>query len=445
MILFSLFASPAWATTYFLATAAAGGSDFNNGLSPSAPWLTPNHPVNCGDVIIAAASTAYSNNNFTSGKWGTVTCSAGNNVAWLKCVTFDACKSSGAGTGFWIDKSYWGVQGWEVTQTGNTSCFLVAPNGGGLVHHVIFANNIANRCQQTGFGATGGSAPTTDYIVFVGNIAYNAAQSTNSVCGQGFSIYAPTNYDTVAGTHLYVAGNFAWDNIDNPACNGGMPTDGEGLELDSFANNGYTQQTVVENNIFVYNGGPGLMTLLVDAGNTYIRQNTMYGNMRDTHLGSCGEFLDSAGAPAVDGNIYVRMNIAMTTGATCAGGAATWWAYGTGNSNTNLNFESGIAYSAAGNNCGPAYGPNNACPGNGLTVLNPAFANPVDPPAPSCGSASSVPNCMATVISNFTPTAGGAAGYGYQIPSATRSFDPLFPQWLCNVNLPAGLVTMGCN
>jgi hypothetical protein len=52
---------------------------------------------------------------------------------------------------------------------------------------------------------------------------------------------------------------------------------------------------------------------------------------------------------------------------------------------------------------------------------------------------------MATVISDFTPTAGGAAGYGYQIPSVTPTFDPLFPQWLCNVNLPAGLVTMGCN
>src|SRR6202043_725660 len=37
-----------------------------------------------------------------------------------------------------------------------------------------------------------------------------------------------------------------------------------------------------------------------------------------------------------------------------------------------------------------------------------------------------------------------AKAYGYQVPSTTSVSDPLFPQWLCNVNLPAGLVTMGC-
>jgi hypothetical protein len=51
---------------------------------------------------------------------------------------------------------------------------------------------------------------------------------------------------------------------------------------------------------------------------------------------------------------------------------------------------------------------------------------------------------MTTVIANFTPTAAGAGAYGYQIPSSASVYDPLFPQWLCNVNLPSGLVTMGC-
>jgi hypothetical protein len=85
------------------------------------------------------------------------------------------------------------------------------------------------------------------------------------------------------------------------------------------------------------------------------------------------------------------------------------------------------------------FGPNNI-------NTNPSFANPAVPGAPSCGSASSAPNCMATVIANFTPTNATllTLGYGYQIPSATQTYDPLFPQWLCNVNLPSGLVTMGC-
>ena len=38
----------------------------------------------------------------------------------------------------------------------------------------------------------------------------------------------------------------------------------------------------------------------------------------------------------------------------------------------------------------------------------------------------------------------GASAYGYQVPSTDTVSDPLFPQWLCNVNLPSGLVTMGC-
>src|ERR1039458_10071105 len=86
----------AGATTYYLANASTSpaGSDSNNGTSASTPWLTPNHAVNCGDVIVAAASTAYSAANFY-GTFGTVTCATGNNVAWLKCTTFDACKLSG--------------------------------------------------------------------------------------------------------------------------------------------------------------------------------------------------------------------------------------------------------------------------------------------------------------------------------------------------------------
>src|ERR1700722_1869477 len=151
-VLLIFFASPAWATTYYLAPASGGGNDSNKGTSASSPWLTPNHAVNCGDVILAAASTAYAYTNFFSGKWGMVTCPTGDNVAWLKCVTFDACKilSSGGNAGMNVDRPYWGVQGWEVSITSNTTagCFLAVPNYETqiLVHHVIFANDIANGC-----------------------------------------------------------------------------------------------------------------------------------------------------------------------------------------------------------------------------------------------------------------------------------------------------------
>jgi hypothetical protein len=50
---------------------------------------------------------------------------------------------------------------------------------------------------------------------------------------------------------------------------------------------------------------------------------------------------------------------------------------------------------------------------------------------------------MGTIIADFQPTTGASA-YGYQTPASGNVSDPLFPKWLCNVNLPKGLVTMGC-
>jgi hypothetical protein len=52
--------------------------------------------------------------------------------------------------------------------------------------------------------------------------------------------------------------------------------------------------------------------------------------------------------------------------------------------------------------------------------------------------------CVASIVAGLTPTNVAAAGYGYQVPGPAPAYDPLFPQWLCNVNLPTGLVTMGC-
>jgi hypothetical protein len=39
--------------------------------------------------------------------------------------------------------------------------------------------------------------------------------------------------------------------------------------------------------------------------------------------------------------------------------------------------------------------------------------------ASNCQTASSVTNCMATVIAGFAPTAVSAKGFGYQTPSFT--------------------------
>lgn len=435
-------------STYYLSPA---GNDSNNGTSPSAPWLTPNHAVNCGDVIIAAASTAYSYLNFQT--WGTVTCAAGNNVAWLTCVTFDACKisfSASLRTGMQIGTSYWGVSGWEIDGTSATGdCFYATPSTTANLTHIIFANDIANGCGLSGFG-TDVSAGNygSDYITFIGNASYGNAGGTVN-CSSGFSIWEPIASDTAPGTHIYVAGNFAWANY-NGLCNSGVPQDGDGIIFDTFDGDQtgtpipYRGQALADNNILVGNGGRGFVTVgnwegTAPYSNVYIRHNTIWGNNTDTRQNAsyCGDLLLS----------YVRQteaydNLVQSTSATGCG-SNTLYAFFVGYGfSTDLiynNFGIGVSGQNLGteNNQSFTAGPNN-------TFSSPSFANPVTPGAPSCGSASSVPNCMATMIANFTPTATAAASYGYQAPSTTPVYDPLFPQWLCTVNLPANLVTIGC-
>jgi hypothetical protein len=451
-IFLSTLASPAQATTYYLATAAAGGSDSNSGTSTNTPWLTPNHAVNCGDVILAAAGS-YSATNFSYGNWGPVTCAAGNNVAWLKCVTFDACKFTANGfyVAMAVTQSYWGVQGWEVTAIGDTdACFTAYPPSSSVqIHHIIFANDVANGCHNSGFTIGNNGNVGVDYLAVVGNIAYNASQSSQS-CASGMSIYQPVQSDSLPGTHIYIAGNFSWDNFDSNPCAGGAPSDGNGILIDSpdESQSGlpspYAAQIVVDNNILVANGGRGFDVFNNSAGSShaaiYARHNTAWGNNADLNETNnlCGEITVYLAL-----NVQELFNIAATNAANGCGGHPLYAYYVANGGSTdlvfsNLGWTASGTYSAISSSPGFSYGPNN------LFGTNPGFVNATVPGAPDCGGTSSVPNCMATVIANFTPTTVAALPYGYQVPSAVQTYDPLFPQWLCNVNLPAGLVTIGC-
>jgi len=449
ILLFTL-ASPAWATTYFLAPAASGGNDSNNGTSASTPWLTPNHAVNCGDVILAAAGT-YTDTNFAGGLWGTVTCAAGNNVAWLKCATFDTCKItvSGSFNEMDVSASYWGVQGWEVTATSDTNqCFESYPTAGVQLHHIIFANNIANGCYSGGFGAGNNGTAGVDYIAIVGNIAYNGAKSS-AECTSGIDIFEPINSDTLPGTHDYIAGNFSWSNVDANRCAGTAPTDGEGVLLDTINGSGdgvpYTGQIVVYNNILLANGSAGFEVYNNNASGTkatiIAQYNTLWGNNNDANLsnGACGEMFINASLDTT-----LTHNLAMTNAATGCHSSSALYAFmiidgnGSDTVDNNWGYSAAEHYDNAINSSGFVIGSQN------VFGTNPGFTNATTPGAPSCGSATSVPNCMATVISNFTPTVTAAKAYGYQAPSLTSVNDPLFPAWLCNVNLPVGLVTIGC-
>jgi hypothetical protein len=412
------------------------GSDSNSGTSVGSPWYTPNHAMTCGQTITALAGT-YSSTQFGASNWGTVSCPAGNNVAWVNCATFAACTITASGTSaMQINSSYWGVSGFVNTTTSpGYACFNVTTTGTQSIHHIILANDVCNSAYGGGFQVYNESSTgITDYIAFVGDIAYNAAQGSEA-CHSGFSIGFIKPSDTVAGTHLYVAGNYAWDNLDPSSCAGTAATDGEGIIIDTLKEYNYNQQVAIENNIVVGNGGRGILQNNNDGttpATVYIEHNTAYGN--NTQAGQA--------FPSGQGDIMITEandvtatgNLAMTSQASVGSNAIYAFSLG-GTGNT---VSSNWLYSAAGNTTyGSGYGTN-------VTGTSPAFANPVIPGAPSCSGTANVPACAATLIANFTPTNASAKPYGYQTPSTTSVTDPLFPAWLCNVNLPSGLVTPGC-
>lgn len=431
------------------------GSDSNNGTSRSSPWLTPNHTgLNCGDTITAAA-----------GSYGPMTISstpacATHSAVLVQCALFDTCKINQAvysQGGILVQASYWAFLGWEVSAHSGqyAACYQATPSSSSSpIHDIYFINDIANYCMAGGFVAANG----VDYFAVVADIAYNTANGS-AYCYSGVSVYQPVATDGQAGTHIYVSQVFTWQNLEPPTCAGGRSTDGEGVIFDTF--NGsqgglppYAQQAVIDNVLAVFNGAVGIY--VGGSGNSsapiYIRHSTAYGNFTNTNQNQslCGQ-IASVGYPptsAANANNYtsIYLNLAVPSGTTEPGcGSNPAYAYYFGNVNSTDQAYDNAGYSSSSNNVGSTASTTGFTAGaNNVFGTNPGFPNPVEPPGPSCGTSTSVINCMATVIADFTPTNAALATYGYQVPSTTPVYDPLFPQWLCNLNLPVGLTTMGC-
>jgi Abnormal spindle-like microcephaly-assoc'd, ASPM-SPD-2-Hydin len=441
-------------TTYYLATASAGGKDSNNGLSVGSPWLSPNHSLNCGDVIIALASSAYDSANFNDGHWGTVSCPSGNNVAWLQCESFDGCKISTNAEGIYVDRSYWGVQGFEVSVSGtNGFCFGAAPNYShpANTHHVIFANNIANGCMGGGFVTFNVGTSGSDYLTIVGNIVYNAAQGSDQ-CYSGISLYEPVQSDSAPGTHLYVAGNFSWGNYQPNPCGGVQPWGGDGIIFDTLDGSQhpmpsqYVAQAVAANNILIGNGGFGIEIQNNVSGSVhapiFVSHNTVWGNEGNSAMQPnavfCSEvFLNSTY------NVQETSNLVATKAQkACVNNPA--YALAGYDIDGTVSVANNFAFGYNNQNTSFGTAPNFTFNSNNIVGQDPKFSNAYVPGAPACGGASNVPDCMASVINNFTPTNTAAISTGYQRADSTPVVDPLFPQWVCSANLPTGLTPMGC-
>jgi hypothetical protein len=248
-----------------------------------------------------------------------------------------------------------------------------------------------------------------------------------------------------------VAGNFSYSNIEPRKCNGTSPTDGEGIIFDTFDGSQgalpspYAADAVAENNIVVGNGGKGIEVSNNARGSShaaiYINRNTSWGNLVDPNQAwlGCGEIsLNDAF------NVHVTNNLISTSSATGCGGHSIFAitvAAGNGTDTVNHN----LAFGFAGNHAFVHRSGSFLFGADNILGRNPQIANARIPGPPNCQGASSVPACMASTVRDFMPRDARDAEFGNQVPVSGSVFNPLFPQWLCNVNLLPGLVTSGCH
>jgi hypothetical protein len=221
--------------TYYISPT---GSDSNNGTSAATPWLTPNHSVVCGDVIIAAAG-AYSSANFDSytkgsslygspancpSTTGGIDGAGGIYFATIVCggVYVGACTiNASTPYAMYVDSSNWAIEGFQATDNNNGGgeCFRTAPRTATAnIAFIAFINDIAANCPLAGFASDGlasNNAYSVDEFAAVGDIAFNASQSA-SESGSGFGDNIPTNVNNLSGTHVFFSQDFSYGNIDGP-------------------------------------------------------------------------------------------------------------------------------------------------------------------------------------------------------------------------------------
>lgn len=440
--------------TYYLAPSGAGGSDSNNGTSSGTPWLTPNHPLHCGDTIVAAAGT-YASSSF-NGSWGAVSgCpAAGIYFATLKCagpyVTSCVINDTNS-NGMVISQSNWAVSGWYASST-NGTCFAVRPASEVNIQYIAVINSIANGCAGGGIATSpyfGSGTHGVDQFAVVGVIVYNAAYGT-AECFAGISVYDPKNANSASGTHVFIAGAFSWANIDGTGCASGLNSDGQGVIFDNWSNSqttsiAYTGQGVVEQSLFIGNGAMGVQLLNNTAANVYVSNVTSWGNSQMSNLNTFGnpmgdlEYAAGTGVTQTINSIF--QSTVSSIGTSCSGSACAVYAAlvidGGSNNVVNNNYIFGVG----GQNTDIVSSPGFSF-GAGNTYATPNFVNPSVPGAPSCSGYRTTTACMATVIANFMPQAGGAVALGYQAPGPCMT-DANFPPWLAGI-IPIGLITQPC-
>jgi hypothetical protein len=461
--------------TYFLDPVS--GSDSNNGTTITTAWKTPNHAVNCGDVIIAK-SASYG--PVTS--WGTVSgCpsitggidgTGGINFAVLLCAgpNLGACNVAGGGfNAIDVTKNNWAVEGFNASAPGSGQAFFAdACNTSSILHHVAFINDVAT---NSGYGFNAGHCGNSfgnDYVAFVGSIAQNSNAYTggSSFCGSAVDVNAPQNFDTNAGTHIFVHGMFMFANL-GPTPLADCTSDIEPLMFDTWDGFAYTQQGVASDNLIWDNAGYGIQIFYqanhVATLTMVFDHNTVFDSCANEVAGmfNCSEI--NFGTNSAQWHISVTNSILRTGRATGAGGNPVYATnYDTILASTAFPpvFSGDILWGTA-TGCEGTCAPTSSqpisiscCNGTLLappvgTFEDPAFASTPDlltnwVSAPTCSGFSNVAACMGwnfgtqtatalTPISDLAPTASGTAGAGYRPPHACAA-DAAYPTWLKGMN-----------
>ena len=458
--------------TYYMSPT---GSDSNNGTSPSTPWATPNHSVNCGDVIIAAAGSypdlhsfgTVSNCPSTSGGidgtggiyFATLLCGA---ASVGDCYITTKTNTTGDTHAMYLGDN-WAVEGWYVNTSGFGRAFesYGCQTTGSANHHVAVINDIsANNLEAFDTNDCGNaSAKSTDYAAVVGTIAQNSAQ--DGICLAAIDIVGPGTYDTAAGTHFFIYGNFSYAHLNH------CGSDVEDYMFDTWDFHNVNNQGIIANNIG-FDSSRMCIQMFWQANNANTPRIKIYNNTCfQNNVSTGGENLDaeiniatnqssSTNLPWV---ITVQNNIAYQplTISSGSGHVAAFAIYNNSGSFTNGASGTQNVFSANNGSCtarfcnstfdAESFGTSAELGTN--TYTNPAFTNTTDLLAnrvgvPNCSGFATTTACMGwnantsklttpSVISDLTPNAIGTSGKGYQKPSTTCAANADYPNWLKGV------------
>jgi hypothetical protein len=495
--------------TYFISSTSC--NDANAGTSTAAPWCTPNHNVVCGDVILVNPGTYNVNFGWPFGTVSSCPSSSGGidgvggvYFAVLLCAGSDleACKMNSSQSGqelINMNNNYWAMEGFKCDGT-NNFCFTSDSGANNrIIHHNAFINNISFNAAQ-GFATNGCPGGCThnipgegsDYVAIVGNIAQNSNRA--GICLAAIDIVGPGVFDNLAGTHHYLYGNFAFNNVVN------CSTDGEALMFDTWDAHGAAYQGVIANNIAWtterYNLQGFYQWANTGASTWLFHHNTLYSSCHGFYTENTCAGLNitpnSNYTINVPYTVIIQNNISLETLATQAGNVTGGPVYalalgglwqtltvgGTGNENilkgtrTTCQNQSGATLT-----CDPG---NNAVTFQGASLgtnfyVDPIFNNTTDlmsnrSGTPNCTGFENATQCMGydartstlttpSVISDLAAGCAQCSGKGYQLPSTTCAANPEYPAYLkgvvylhasgwtngATITEKAGLVTKPCS